>query len=292
MKQDSIHLLVCDLDNTLYEWFVCYTTAYDEMLDAASRILGCDREQLVVEIKKVHQHHHDSEYPFALLETDTMSATFPGYTKQALYQQFRPIFSQFSARKRSMLRLYPHVYETLEKIQAANIPIVAYTESHLYSVIHKLDYLKITHFFEKIYCKEGTKIPHPNERPNSDKYRTFPFDKVTELSHHQAKPNPAVLLEICTSMGVAPEQTAYVGDSLSRDMLMAKDANVRAIYAFYGDNHDQSVIDKLRKLSHWSTAEVNRELELRQKAQLLNPDYRLNERFDEIIIPLGISSFS
>ena len=54
---------------------------------------------------------------------------------------------------------------------------------------------------------------------------------VRKLAHHQLKPDPDVLLEICHTEGVQTYDAAYVGDSIARDMLMAKRAGVFAIWA-------------------------------------------------------------
>jgi phosphoglycolate phosphatase len=79
-----------------------------------------------------------------------------------------------------------------------------------------------------------------------------PIDKIVELANHQIKPDPIVLLEICAREGYAPENSAYVGDSIARDILMAKQAGVFAIWAAYGAEHDPVVFNDLVRISHWT----------------------------------------
>ncbi len=72
-------MLVCDLDNTLYDWVGYFVPSFNAMVDAALPIIGCDREQLLDDLREVHQKHHDSEQPFALLETGSVRRRFPDF---------------------------------------------------------------------------------------------------------------------------------------------------------------------------------------------------------------------
>jgi len=230
----KVQLLICDLDNTLYDWMGYFVSSFYSMITKATEVLNCDQEKLLEDFKKVHQQHHDVEYPFALLETQTVLSLYPQATKQQLYEQLAPIFAEHKLAREKNLRLHPQVYETLEAIRNKNIKLIAHTEANLFSVTNRLERLNLTHFFEKIYCRERAKEPHPNGSPKSKKYFSFPYEKVTELSHHQRKPDITVLLEIISAAAIAPENVAYVGDSMARDILMAKKANVYAILAEYG----------------------------------------------------------
>ena len=70
-------LLVCDLDNTLYDWVSYFVPSFYAMVDKVVEITGWDREQLLDEFQKVHQKHNDAEHPFALLETALVRDMFP-----------------------------------------------------------------------------------------------------------------------------------------------------------------------------------------------------------------------
>ena len=110
----------------------------------------------------------------------------------------------------------------------------------------------------------------------------FPMSKVTELSHHQRKPNATVVLEICQTIGVKPSECAYVGDSIARDILMAKKAGVFSIWAKYGATSEENY-RKLVRVSHWTSADVERERELNKQAMGIYPDLTLALSFREIL---------
>ena len=52
-------MLVCDLDNTLYDWVGYFVPSFNAMVNEALPILGCGREQLLDDLREVHQRHHD-----------------------------------------------------------------------------------------------------------------------------------------------------------------------------------------------------------------------------------------
>lgn len=51
----------------------------------------------------------------------------------------------------------------------------------------------------------------------------------------------------------------YIGDSLMKDIAMAQDAGVLDIHAAYGVAHERSEYELLRRVTHWTDAEVERE---------------------------------
>ena len=111
----------------------------------------------------------------------------------------------------------------------------------------------------------------------------FPLKKVVELSHHQRKPDPTVLFEICRDENVAPEEAAYIGDSMARDMFMAKTAGVYAIWAKYGAFHPLEEYEKLVRITHWTQDDVARERELKEKARGIEVDYILENSFSDVV---------
>lgn len=69
---ENKRLLVCDLDNTLYDWVSYFVPSFYAMINSAVKITGCDREILLDDMRAVHRNYGDSEQPFALLETETI----------------------------------------------------------------------------------------------------------------------------------------------------------------------------------------------------------------------------
>jgi len=282
-------LLVCDLDNTLYDWVAYFVPSFYAMVDVVVEITGCSREQLLDDFRKVHQQHGDSEQPFALLETDTIKDLFRDAPPPSVIAALDPAFHAFNAARKKHLKLHPGVQETLEALQASGVTLVAHTESKLYGVVDRLNRLDLFQYFAKVYCRERSFSSHPKPENGAEWLERVPVDKIIELSHHQTKPNPTVLLEICANEGFAAEQASYVGDSIARDILMAKRADVFSIWAAYGASHEPEMYRALVRISHWTPEEVAQEKELSEEAKNIRPDYIARDSFAEVLVALGMN---
>jgi phosphoglycolate phosphatase len=281
-------LLVCDLDNTLYDWVGYFVPAFYAMVDEVVRLIGCDREKLLDDFRIVHQRHGDSEQPFALLETQTIRQRFNGIEGEKVVRYLDPAFHAFNAVRKKKLTLHPHVRETLDLLRASGVDLVAHTEGKLYGVVDRLERLNLFPYFKKIYCRERSFSLHPSQSVHDKWLDRFPLTKIVELSHHQMKPNASVLLEICRNEGFEPSRSCYVGDSVARDILMAKRANVFAVWAAYGARHDPAQYELLVRVTHWTSEDVEREKKLRDEAKSIRPDLIAETSFAEVLQAFGL----
>jgi hypothetical protein len=65
--------------------------------------------------------------------------------------------------------------------------------------------------------------------------------------------------------------------------LMAKRANVLAIWASYGARHDPAMYELLIRVTHWTAKEVEREKRLRDEAKSIQPDLIADRSFAEVL---------
>jgi len=275
-------LLVCDLDNTLYDWVSYFVPSFYSMIDVACQILSVDLETLLDEMREVHRLHHDSEHPFALLETDSVRRSFPGKTPDETAKLLDASFHQFNRSRLDTLRLYEGVLDGLKLLNASGVTLVAHTESKLYGALGRLEQLGIRRFFSSVYCRERPRHRQGHSELSDLRFRRYSTDNVIELSHHQRKPSKDVLMEICERQGVPVSDVAYVGDSIPRDIMMAQQAGVFAIWAKYGASVSKADYEKLVRISHWSAADVEREQALRSMAESVNPDY-IADSFKDVV---------
>jgi phosphoglycolate phosphatase-like HAD superfamily hydrolase len=245
---------------------------------------------LLDDFRAVHQKVHDSEQPFALLETDTIRQMYANTEWKVIRDQLDPAFHAFNSERKRNLHLHPGVRDTLSALRDAGIKLVVHTESRLYGVVDRLHRLELFEFFSRIYCRERPVLLRPDAEHPPDWLDRFPLEKVTELSQHQTKPNPAVLLEICHAENVPHHEAAYIGDSIARDVLMAKRAKVFSIWAAYGAEHSPTMYQALVRISHWTPEEISRERQLRDEAKSISPDFIAHRGFSEVLGLFKIAS--
>lgn len=282
-RTPRLKFLVCDLDNTLYDWVAYFVPSFYAMAAKVVELLGCDREKLLDDFREVHQRHHDSEQPFALLETRTVLDQFTGCNRGEIYKALDPAFHAFNIARKKHLSLHPGVKQTLEYLCQRDIILVAHTDSQLFGVADRLTRLGLSRLFCRIYCRERPQLDHPNPETGRAWLDSFPMHKVRQLSRHQMKPDPAVLAEICSAEVVSPSETAYVGDSIARDILMAKKAGVFSIWAKYGAVLHTDDYEKLVRITHWTQEDVEKERRLRREAEHICPDFIAESSFVEIL---------
>jgi FMN phosphatase YigB (HAD superfamily) len=282
MKKRVSHL-ICDLDNTLYDWVGYFVPSFYAMADKIVELIDCDRDRLLDDFRSVHIERSDSEHSFAALEVDIIKEHFRSFTPAQIAEQIDPALHAFNSSRKSLLHTYEGVRSTLQQMQNSGIRIVAHSEAKFHAVVDRLSRLNLWQFFDKVYCRERSESSHPFPLRAKAVATEFDLHKVRELSHHQRKPSVDVLLEICDREGAAINLTAYVGDSIAKDMAMAKAAGVYAIWAKYGTAFDPSYFEQLVRISHWSPEEVIREKALRERAARVVPDATLEHSFSELV---------
>lgn len=270
MQSHPVRLLITDLDNTLYDWVSCFVPAFYDMVEAAARTLDVPCDRLLDELRAVHQKHGNTEHPFALLETPTVIEKFSGVPLSQLKEHFQPAFEIFKQRRERDLKLYPSVAETLHALCSAGTQIVAYTEAAVYNVAHRMRVLNLWAYIHRLYAPEG----------HATLAREFgftdPVDRIMLLPAGHRKPDREVLQEICSGVGLNPTDALYVGDSITRDVAMAREAGIRVAWAKYGKPNPQQW-ERLVRVTHWTAADVEREAGLRRRYANVRPDCCLDE---------------
>lgn len=268
-----IKLLITDLDDTLYSWIGFFIPAFYDMVDELAAITGLDQDTVLREYKAVHQKKGSVEYPYAALLLPSVLDAFPDYTREQLQEALDPAFHRFNAARKCKLHLFPYVKETLERLYKDNIRIVAYTESAEENGYYRLKKLGIDSFFADIYVSGS-------EFSKASGYAMPPKTKTA----HGKKPSPSLLLQILREEHAAPDEAVYIGDSLTKDIYMAKKAGITSIHCQYPPQPDaDELYQKLVAISSWTQPDFKREQELKEACarESIHPDYVIHS-FDEV----------
>lgn len=280
-------LLITDLDNTLYDWVSFYAASFEAMVAELSSLLGASTEQLVREFRDVHRSYGSSEPPFAVLELPTVREKYGHLDKRERKQAIDPALHAFNSQRKRLLRLYPGVREALDELLELGVTIVAHTEASRANAHFRLEKLGIAQCFKHLYVVDTPWPGHPNpERmeliaPRPGFVRTLP--------QSERKPNPRVIADICRAEGFALDETWYVGDSLIRDIAMARDAGVHSAWARYGTFYDAAHWNLLVAISHWTSDDVAREDRLKRDAAKTKPELVLSRFSDLVAVASGNS---
>ncbi|MCD9507384.1 HAD family hydrolase [Photobacterium phosphoreum] len=273
-------LLITDLDNTLYDWVTFYSQSFEVMALALSKRINVPLDTILSEYKEVHQRFGNTEKPFATLELPSVIKYFNCTDKEYLQKELTSVFGAFSAKRKETLKLYPNVRKTLEILKDNGVKIVGHTEALEFNSLYRIDKLNILEFFDHLYTLEDNNSIHPNPK----KVMSIPVkdDFIVKLPLKDSKPNPELLKYICSKEGVRIEDAIYVGDSLTKDISMAKEVGMTAVWANYGRNFSPDCWKILVQITHWTKKDVLREEELKKAFGNVKPDFIIND-FSEIL---------
>jgi len=289
----TVDTLILDLDNTIFDWFAVWHASFKPVYDEIVRLSGRDENTVQADIRAVHQKQRTSEYTFLIEDVTSLTET----RKSGDIRQIMSDVIETSKRARDQaLKLYPNVFRSLWALKANGTKIVAYTESMGFYSAYRLKRFGLDGVIDIMFC------PADHDTPagvSVDKVRSLPDEfyelQVTEVRHTppgELKPNPAVLLDIIRSVGANVDRCAYVGDSLFKDMAMARDVGAFDIHAKYGEVQQKDEYNLLRKVSHWTDADVKREKDIASKVQPFHPSAVLSESFGEIFMHCDFEPFT
>jgi FMN phosphatase YigB (HAD superfamily) len=267
-------LIITDLDNTLYDWVAYYARSFRAMSARLSELLEVEEERVLSDFRTVHQRYGNSEQPFAILELECVARAFGRLSRAELAERLAEPMEAFNEARSRFLRLYDTVAETLAEIQRLGHVIVGHTEAIQLNSHYRLVKLGIDGYFARLYTLGGTWKEHPHpHRPR----KLSPAEGFIEtIPPEERKPNPELLRDICRREGFPLDDAIYVGDSLTRDIAMARAAGVHAVWARYGTRYDPDLWQTLVRITHWTEEDVRREERLRETISGVEPDFTID----------------
>ncbi len=280
----NIRLLITDLDDTIWDWLSMWYNSFLPYFTDIKEISGIEEDVLIESFKKLHQKYHSSEVSFAYNDLDGLKKEEKKNIEQKKSKNGRSIIHNYYYNKKHNLNLYPNVLSTLLKIKSKGTLIVGFTESNSFFTQYRIKTLDIDGLFDSIYTPADIGIPKKVKRYYEEDYWDLKDTKIRILPKGTKKPNPEILLKIAKDYIVPLKEIVYIGDKLDRDIYMANSSNITSIYAVYGSNINNKAYNLLKKVTHWTKLEVEREIIFKKNInkKTIKPDYSIND-FKELL---------
>ena len=251
-----IKLLVTDLDDTLYSWLGFFVPAFYAMAEEVAAITHVDFSVILSEYKMIHQLTGSVETPFATLQLPSVKRAFPDMTEEQMKEQLDSAFHRFYSVRKRQLKLFPGVRETLEEIYNSGIRIVGYTESASENGVYRLRQLNIESYFSRIYVSNSWK--------SQGKEKSLLISEKAKVVTGK-KPNVNVLRQIVADQNTTPNSVLYIGDSLTKDIFMAKQLGVKCVLFSNPAGMDPGFYEKLVAISSWTQVDFVREAQIKEE---------------------------
>jgi len=280
-----IQLVILDLDNTLYDWVGFYIPSFLAMVRELSNITGICESELKSSFKRGHQRYISSEYAFAIEELDVLKAKVGDLDTRKVFERYGAAIEAFRETRRQTLHLYDGVTVTLRELRSANKKLVAVTDATMYYAVRRLKDLGIELLFDMICAPADHGLP-PGVKPEDARSSADPLRYQSRiplqlsLDNAVRKPDMAILNAILKTTETAPENAVFVGDSLTKDVLLAKRCGVWDVYAEYGTRVNPTLFNELLKITYWTDQDVAEDRRLR--GLQISPTFTINS-FRELI---------
>lgn len=287
-----IKCVVTDLDDTIWDWLnMWYGSFYPYFKEIKTRY-EIDDAVLKADFKKLHQKYNTTEVSFAYDELISLSSEnkLDIITKP---KKGKSIYHNYNSNKKSKLKLYDGVLETLVELKSKGVLIIGFTESNAFFTKYRIKHLGLDGIFDCIYSPLDTGIPQNTNRVYDDEFWEPKITEIRYLSKSIKKPDSEILGIILRDFKVKNENAIYIGDKIDRDIRMAIDTGVTSVYAKYGSEIDNKKYQLLREVTHWTDEDVAREIEFQNKNNNdeITPDYTLKYSFNEILSHFSFSPY-
>lgn len=293
MTRKIVDTLILDLDNTIFDWFAVWYASFEPVYNEILEVSDKSADEVEADIRRVHQTRRTSEYTFLIEEIDALEKI---RKSGDIREAFKNTLEQSRRGRNNELKLYPNIFRCLWDLKNKGTKIVAYTESMSFYSAYRLKRFGLDGVIDVLFSPEDHAVP---AGVSIEKLRQLPDEfyelQVTETKHTpsgELKPNPRVLLDIIKIVGSSVERCAYVGDSLFKDVAMARDVGVFDIHAEYGESQRRPEYSLLQRVSHWTEDDVKREEAIIANGHDFEPSAVLKENFAEIFMHCDFVAFN
>jgi phosphoglycolate phosphatase-like HAD superfamily hydrolase len=279
--KSPVATVITDLDNTLYDWVAMWGAAFNAMLRVLVNQSGIDQSTIEAEARDVHRKYGTSEYSFLVESLPSLQRKHPG---QNLTEVYADAIRAYREAREASLELLPTVMDTLTTLKAKGCLVIGYTDSRAFYSAYRIRRLGLDGLLDFLFSPPDHDLPAATQDLRSRPPDAYEFKKTVHrhTPEGEVKPNPQVLADIMRDVGAAPDRTVYVGDSLMKDVLMAQEAGVADVFAKYGLAQHRDEYELLRRVSHWTDADIEREKKLNSEHNV-HPSYTLAERLSELL---------
>ena len=284
--ESTRRLLVTDLDNTLWDWFQAWYESFSVLLSQVAAMSGVKQQQLEEEIQSIHQLRRTAEYSNLLNE-------MPSLVELAAPEQPSSFFAEalhaFRSRRKASTNLYPGVQSTLLELKSRGVRIAAYTESGAFWTGWRIRNTGLDGIIDVLYSAADHALPQgmvvEDLRTGHNPPDSYQFKST--LHHNtpigEIKPSAAILESILSDQHCTSREAVYIGDSLMKDIAMAQSVGVLDVHAKYGEAQAKPEYELLRRVTHWSAEDVERERSLSLNAGRVVPTLTCAQGFAEVL---------
>ncbi len=242
----SPHVLITDLDNTLYNWIDYFAPCFRAMVEDISLATGVDEDELHRQFQAVYRSYQAPEYRWAICELEVMQKLHTDEVNQLVWSGF----NKFIRGRSRHLYLYPGVEDMLRTLKGRGFTVIGVSNAPVREVLSRVRCLKIYEHLDALVAWEG--VHRGDQRLAS---RTVPLGlELHTFPKQHLKPSTHPYDEALRRF--APQSHGRVivlGDSIGNDLVPGHQIGALTVWARYGTRFEPENFKTLSRLSYWDT---------------------------------------
>lgn len=238
-------LVITDVDGTLSSFWDYFVPAIRDFVREMSQEVNVSVDELSQDIGHVIERRGTHEYPWLLEETSFAWKHYKDRVDEFTCRIVQPFWEALDTNREKYLRPFPTVLDTLSQLKSQGIKVVALSDAPDFMARVRNQQL-FDGLLDAVYALE-TREPSKN-----DIYQPITFEfgrkRLSSLLNSSSnikssffvlpqsyeKPCPNGLDRILEDFDVYPQECMFIGDSLSKDGVVAASRGIRFIWAHYG----------------------------------------------------------
>ena len=222
-KFNNIDTVITDLDDTLAPTRRTYIKYANTLIKSLSKASGISKDEVILGFNELHAKHKIFQLENVINSHRQLKRKFPN---EDLKKKFAKEIKEATKIHEKEIKPSKDMLEALKTLKKRGIKLVLYTAGPSSYTVKKLNQAGLTGVFDNIYT---TKDMRPEDSANAkSKYPDFEWEKITKVDAYP-KSKPEVLEQIIKNANTVPSRTVVMGDSLVRDIGIAKKVGAKAV---------------------------------------------------------------
>jgi FMN phosphatase YigB (HAD superfamily) len=236
-------------------------------------------------MKKVFSKRCTNEYAFVLQEADIfeeMRRRDFAWFQANVVNHARYAFTK---ARRENLRSFPGVHRALHELCSHGIRVIALSDAPAFPAEQRLRHLGVDKYLNALYALKSYPLPRASEldegiinRMRTGYYRSR-IGRVVELPLKFEKPSTQGVQRILEDECLRAERVVLIGDSLKKDVRIARKLGIADVWARYGVQFPKGLMERL---AYYSAPEIQRRNVAQPGEVPYTPSYTV-DRFDQIL---------
>ncbi|MBY0359496.1 MAG: HAD family hydrolase [Candidatus Obscuribacterales bacterium] len=241
----QIKLVITDVDGTLSSFWDYFVPAIRDFLRDVSSQVSLSVDELAQDIGHVIERRGTHEYPWLLEETSFAWKHFQKKPDEFVERFVAPFWQALDLNRAKYLRPFPGVLDAVAELKRQGVQVVALSDAPDYMARVRNMQL-FDGLLDAVYALESTEpddddIFQPITLEYGRKRVKSLLDKTAKiksrfniLPQSYEKPCPSGLDIVLKDFDVFPQEVLFIGDSLSKDGMVAASRGIKFLWAHYG----------------------------------------------------------